>query len=38
VPSNIGGKQRWEKIAEGVEGKTSQECYDRFSLKTKKKK
>ena len=30
VPSSVPVKERWIKIAEGVEGKTAKECYARF--------
>ena len=30
VPSSMPTKERWIKIAEGVEGKTAKECFQRF--------
>ena len=30
VPASVVTKERWLKIAEGVEGKTAKECFTRF--------
>lgn len=30
VPATVATKERWIKIAEGVDGKTAKECYTRF--------
>lgn len=30
VPSGLPAKERWIKIAEGVEGKTPKECLNRY--------
>jgi len=30
VPASVATKERWLKIAEGVEGKTAKECFTRF--------
>lgn len=30
VPASVPTKERWIKIAEGVEGKTAKECFTRF--------
>jgi hypothetical protein len=30
VPSTVATKERWIKIAEGVDGKTAKECFGRF--------
>lgn len=30
VPASVGTKERWIKIAEGVDGKTAKECFTRF--------
>lgn len=30
VPATVATKERWIKIAEGVDGKTAKECFTRF--------
>ena len=30
VPASVATKERWIKIAEGVDGKTAKECFTRF--------
>jgi len=30
VPGTVPTKERWIKIAEGVDGKTAKECFTRF--------
>ena len=30
VPGSVPTKERWIKIAEGVDGKSAKECYARF--------
>jgi len=30
VPATVATKERWIKIAEGVDGRTAKECFGRF--------